>query len=58
MEIKCTKEEKENIISTFSNHSLSCPFTECGRFDCDDCLRKNIKWIIVDTPTIPIDDCK
>ena len=56
MEIKCTEEEKENIISAFANHALSCPFTECGRFDCDDCMRNNIKWIIIDEPTIPIDN--
>lgn len=61
MEIKCTKEEKEKIINAFSDEdSVYCPFTICGQFgrDCDDCLRKTIKWIIVNTPTIPIYDRK
>lgn len=55
IEIKCTKAEQENLLSRLQM-SDDCLFVEdmtvsCGvdtGISCDECLRKNIRWVITD----------
>ena len=51
IEIKCNKEEKERIINAFVENDLECIFSipdvKCSEMnDCEECLEKNIKWIV------------
>lgn len=47
MKIVCTKEEKKELIKTMSESNF-CPFLYCEDYkDCDECIRKRIKWLTV-----------
>lgn len=50
IEIKCTQEEKENILCALFNPDNYCFVpAECVRgVSCDECLENNIKWVIVE----------
>ena len=48
IEIKCTQEEKENLIDELANPIAECifEFGTCESNSCRDCLGKRIKWTI------------
>ena len=48
IEIKCTQEEKENIIDELADLDAECIFGSrpCESCNCRDCLDERIKWTI------------
>jgi hypothetical protein len=48
IEIKCTQQEKENIIDELADLDAKCIFDIgfCRHENCRDCLDERIKWTI------------
>ena len=48
MKIKCTKQEKRDIIKSFNAwcpFDINCPYAKYG-YKCDNCINELVEWAI------------